>query len=161
MARRLIVIPRPAWRLEGAERIGEGYPRDYTEADMRRWAADVGRLHATPPEEVERLRSLPRERLSPGERGVVRAYESYFTEPSRGIKGSLRDDGIVELDGGSHRAAYMIERDVPVPVWVSGPDERRLDEYAMRCERELAQERTRADRRPREDVDRGDDHVRA
>ena len=58
MARRLIVIPRPAARLVGAERIGAGYPRDYTESDMRRWAADLERLYATAPDELARLRSL-------------------------------------------------------------------------------------------------------
>jgi hypothetical protein len=161
VARRLIVIPRPGSRLEAAERIGPGYPRDYTESDMRHWADDVQRLNATPPDELQRLRSLSRDRLTPAQRGVVDAHEHYFTDPSRGIKGSLREDGIVELDGGRHRAAYLIEREEPVPVWVSCPDERRLDEYAVRCEREMAQGRERANGRSHDDRDRGDDRVRA
>ena len=44
---------------------------------------------------------------APEQRGVVRAYNAYFVAPERGIKGSLREDGKVELDGGRHRAAYL------------------------------------------------------
>lgn len=134
MPRKLILIPQPAARLEGATHIEPGYPKGYDESDMRRWAADVERLYATPPDEVARLRALPREQLTPDQRGVVAAHEHYFAEPSRGITGSLREDGVVELDTGRHRASYMLERGTdPIPVWVSARDQRALDAYAQRC----------------------------
>lgn len=45
------------------------------------------------------------------------------------MKGYLREDGRVELEGGRHRAAYMVEQGIgPVPVWVSCEDPQRLQE---------------------------------
>ena len=138
VARKLIVIPEAPSRIEGAVRIDASYPRMYTEAEMRQWAVDTERLLNTPPAAIERLRTMGRDRLTPEERVVARVYDEYFVDPSRGIKGSLRDDGVVELDGGRHRAAYLIERGVDVPVWVSTPDQGRLDAYANRCARDRA-----------------------
>jgi hypothetical protein len=157
MARRLIVIARPARRVVGATPIGPDYPRSYSASKMRRWAADLERLAAMSADELARLQALAPEDLTLEQRGVVDAHAAYFLDPSRGIKGDLRDDGVIELSGGRHRAAYIAERGEPMPVWVSCPDEHRLDDYAARCERELELERTR-DRTERSG---GGDRVRA
>ena len=144
MPRRLILIPRARSRLVGATRIESGYSKDYTPEQMRAWADDLARLQRTPAADLERWRSMTPDDLTPEQRGTLAAQDAYFSEAPRGIKGSLREDGLVELDGGRHRAGYLLERDVdPIPVWVSCPDERRLDAYAAQCERELP--RARAD----------------
>src|SRR4051812_28092764 len=71
MARRLIIIPRAHARIVGAERIDGRYPRPYTEAEMRQWAADLERVYATPTAELDRLRGLPREDLTSDQRALV------------------------------------------------------------------------------------------
>jgi hypothetical protein len=104
---------------------------------MRRWAEDLDRLHKTPPEELARLQALPREDLTPEQSGLLLAHDKHFVEAERGIHGSLRPDNTVELDGGRHRAGYILESGTePIPVWVSAPDEARLDAFEAVCERE-------------------------
>lgn len=146
MARRLILLD-PS-RLDGVTPIEPGYPRDYTAQDMRTWAADLERYFRTPAADLARWRAAPPETLAPEQRGVVRAYDAYFVAPERGIKGSLREDGKVELDGGRHRAAYLTERGTPIPVWVSARDERQLDALSSRrAARERERNEERGDRR--------------
>jgi hypothetical protein len=145
MARRCILIPRPDTRLRGSTTIEPGYPKPYTPEQMREWADDLDRYNRTPPADRDRWRALADDQLTPDQRRVVAVHDTYFTEASRGIKGSLRDDGTVELDGGRHRAGYMLERDVdPIPVWVSAPDERQLDAFEAQCNRELPRARNEA-----------------
>lgn len=133
MARRLILIDEPRRLLEGATPIEPGYPRDYTADEMRGWAADLQRYYRTPAEDLSRWCAAPRDSLAPEQQRVVRVYETLFVEPDRGIKGALREDGKVELYGGTHRAAYLMEQGTrPIPVWVTARDERQLDELAGR-----------------------------
>lgn len=136
MARRLILIDEPRRVLDGATPIEPGYPRDYTADDMRAWAADLERYYRTPAEDLARWHAAPRESLTPDQQRVVRTFAQFFEAPDRGIKGSLRDDGTVELIGGRHRAAYLMEQGVrPIPVWVTARDERQLDELGRRGRR--------------------------
>ena len=128
MARRLILIDSPRRLLDGATPIERGYPRGYTPDEMRSWAADLERYYPPPAAELARWRSAPSETLTPDERRVVTVYEKYFVAAERGIKGTLRDDGKIELSGGRHRAAYLMEQGTtPIPVWVSAREERELD----------------------------------
>jgi hypothetical protein len=164
MPRELILVTDPRSRLDGSTLIEPGYPRDYTPAEMRTWAEDLERLYRTPPEEVERWRSLPPEALAPEQQRALTAHDKYFVEPDRGIKGSLREDGTVELAGGRHRAGYLLERGTsPIPVWVTAPDQRQLDEFRQRCEVEPPRQRSTPERQPLErgtNTDERGDRVR-
>lgn len=144
------------------------------------WADDLDRLYRTSPEDLNRWKEMPANQLSQEQRRTLAVRDKYFIQPELGIKGSLRDDGKVELDGGRHRAGYLLERGVdPVPVWVSAPDQRQLDALEAQCARErlpartdapardeppprvaLAEQRER-DREPAGDADSGGDRVRA
>lgn len=133
MSRRLLFFSPSDERLEGACRIDGTYPRGYTEEDMRRWAKDLDRVLALSPEERARLRATKLESLTPDEQALRCAQAHHLDDPSRGIKGSLRPDGKIELDGGRHRAAYAQERGVAaLPVWVSG-GVRELDALERKC----------------------------
>jgi hypothetical protein len=142
MPRKLILIPRPQDRLLDTTRIEAGYPRQYTPEQMRDWAADMSRYDDMSPEGLARLRSLPGDQLSPEQQRILDVEHYYLEEPDRGIKGSLRSDGTVEINGGRHRAGYMIEQGVDrVPVWVSAASERELESFDAQCQRERQQVR--------------------
>lgn len=144
MPRQLIRIPHPRDRLVGAQVIEPTYPKDYTPEQMRQWADDLDRLNRTAPEELERWRQTSPEQLAPEQQRVLTAYATYYGDSEARIKGSLRDDGTVELDNGRHRVAYMEERGVEsIPVWVSAADQRQLDQLSAQCERELARQPVR------------------
>jgi hypothetical protein len=130
LARALVLIPNPDRLLIGATQIGDGYPRSYTPEQMRTWARDLEHLFRTSRAERDALLRGTREDLSPDAAALRAVYENYFLEPDRGIKGELQADGRVELFGGRHRAAYMVERGThPVPVWVSCPDPEHLARF--------------------------------
>jgi hypothetical protein len=136
MARRLILIDEPRRVLDGATPIEPGYPRDYSPDEMRSWATDLERYYRTPVEDLARWRAAPPESLAPEQQRVVAVYDKFFVASERGIKGTLREDGKVELRGGRHRAAYLMERGTtPIPVWVTARDERQLDELGRRGRR--------------------------
>ncbi len=158
MPRKLILVTRPGERLRESSTIEPGYPKPYTPEQMRAWADDLDRYNRTSAADRERWRALPDEQLTPEQRRVVAVHDTYLTDAPRGIKGSLRDDGTVELDGGRHRAGYMLERDVdPIPVWVSAPDQRRLDAFETQCNRERPRARPEAaEREPQQQRDAGD-----
>lgn len=142
----------------GATRIEPGYPKDYTPEQMRGWAEDVDHLNRVSPAELDRWQMLAPEQLTPEQRRVLVARDTYYGDSDARLKGSLREDGTVEMDNGSHRVWYMQERGVdPIPVWVSSPDERRLDRFSEQCERELQQTReaapARVDPPPRTSMD--------
>src|SRR3954451_22768483 len=127
MPRQLILVTQPRSRLAGATTIDPGYPRNYTPDDMRMWAEDLERLYATSPSDLARWRSLAPDHLTLEQRRTLVVQDKYFTEPERGINGSLRDERTVDLDRGRHRAGYLLERGIdPIPVWVSAPDQRQL-----------------------------------
>src|SRR4051794_10999574 len=141
--RRLVLIPRAQARLVDTTRIEPGYPKGYTPEQMRGWAEDVKQYNNTSPEELARLRSTSPAWLSPDQQRLLDVEHYYFEEPDRGIKGSLRPDQTVEIDGGRHRAGYMVEQGVdPVPVWVSAPSERELEDFDAQCQGERQQART-------------------
>lgn len=136
--RQLILIPRSQSRLVGATTIGPGYTKGYTPDEMRTWADDLDRCNRTSSAELERWQTIPADQLTPEQRRTLAVRDKYFGDPQAGIKGSLRPDERVELDGGRHRAGYILERGVdPVPVWVSAPEQRDLDAFSAQCEREL------------------------
>jgi hypothetical protein len=144
MPRQLIRIPFPRDRLVGAHAIEPTYPKEYTPEQMREWADDLDRLNRTAPEELEGWRRMPPEQLTLEQRRVLTAHATYYGDSEARIKGSLRDDGTVELDNGLHRVAYMQERGVEsIPVWVSAADQRRLDQFTAQCERDLARQPVR------------------
>ena len=125
--------------------IEPGYPRDYTPEQMRTWADDLQRLHRTSAAELDAWRATAPEQLTPEQRRTLAVRNHYFTEPSRGIVGSLLPDGRVQIDQGRHRAGYLIERGVdPVPVWVSHADPRVLDAFGSACAREIEARRGEA-----------------
>ena len=134
MPRALVLIPDPERLLTGTTQIGAGYPRSYTPEEMRRWARDLERLLRTSRAERAVLLRTTREELSP-DAGALRAvYDNCFGEPDRGVKGELQADGRVELSGGRHRAAYMVERGTyPVPVWVSCRESEHLERFRDTC----------------------------
>ena len=137
MPRELIHVTRSASRLTGQTRLEPGYPKDYTAEQMRMWADDMDRLNRTSPAELSRLQALAPDQRSPEEQRMLVVHDTYLTDNTYAIKGSLRPDGKVELDGGRHRAAYMVERGVdPVPVWVWAPDQRQLDDLRAQCDGE-------------------------
>ncbi len=143
MPRQLIPITRARARLVGDTRIEPGYSKDFSAAQMRGWAADLDRLQRLPPAEVDRLRATPPDRLIPEEQRLRVAYDKFLAEPDRGIKGTLRDDGTVELQGGRHRTAYLLEQGVePVPVWVTAADETKLGRLRAECERDARLDQT-------------------
>ncbi|MDX6720558.1 MAG: hypothetical protein QOJ63_2812 [Solirubrobacteraceae bacterium] len=161
MPRELILVTRSAERLTGATRIEPGYPRDYTADDMRMWADDMGRLNRVSPAELRDLRASRPDQLSSEQQRMLAVHDRCMTNAQDGIKGSLGRDGRIELDGGRHRAAYMIERGVdPVPVWVWAPEQRQLDDLRARCEGERVQVREPGRERNR-DADSGGDRVRS
>lgn len=122
----------------GAVKIDNSYPRSYSETEMRQWAQDLKSTYRSHPDDIERWSTLDTSALSAEQRRLVKAHRALFTDPERGIKGSLRDDGLVELDGGRHRAAYMVEQGVEaVPVWVTAPDAESLTCFADSCAREI------------------------
>ena len=135
MPRQLVRIP--ITRLTGAHRIEPGYPKSYTPEQMRAWADDLNRLNHTSPEELQRLRTAPLDLLNDEQRARVAAYNMYYGDGESRLKGSLRDDGSVELENGSHRVAYMEDRSVDsVPVWVWANDTNRLERFRAECEAE-------------------------
>jgi hypothetical protein len=145
MARRLVLIPYPSERVVGATRIEPGYPRQYTPDEMRGWANDLKRSYATSPDELQRLGSAPPQLLTDEQRRILDVHNHLFNDASTGIKGSLRPDGRVELDGGRHRAGYLLEQGInPMPVWVSAPDQRQLDDFTSRCQEDLARQQLAA-----------------
>jgi hypothetical protein len=151
MAAQLIEIPRSQARLEGAVLIEPGYTKGHTAAKMRSWADDLARYHRTSLAERTLWRSLPPERLTDPQRGVLRIEDKLYRKADLGIKGDLRDDRTVELDWGRHRAGYMLERGVdPIPVWVASDDARRLETFRIRCEQQVERDRGAAPRLSRE-----------
>lgn len=105
---------------------------------MRGWADDLQQRYGTSPKDLQRLSSAPPELLTEREKRILDVHAHLFNDPTTGIKGSLGPDGSVDLEGGRHRARYLLERGVdPIPVWVSAPDQRQLDEFAARCGAEL------------------------
>ena len=173
LPRELIHVTRSASRLTGQTRIQPGYPKDYSAEQMRMWADDMDRLNRTSPVELSRLQALPPDQRSAEQQRMLVVHDTYLTDNTYAIKGSLRPDGKVELDGGRHRAAYMVERGVdPVPVWVWAPDQRQLDDLRAQCdgERRRAREAVRATlpeqsrargRDGRDDFETGGDRARA
>ncbi len=159
-------MSRPSSRLEGSTTIEPGYAKSYTPDEMRMWADDLDRYIRAPPAEVERWRATATTELTPEQRRVLAVHDKFYTEAALGIKGSLRDDGKVELDGGRHRAGYLLERDVdPIPVWVSARDEQQLDAFEAQCARERparTEAPAREERPPRvapaDGRERGDDN---
>jgi hypothetical protein len=145
MARRLVLIPYPSERVVGATRIEPGYPRQYTPDEMRAWANDLKQSYATSPDELQRLGSAPPQLLTDEQRRILDVHNHLFNDASTGIKGSLRPDGRVELDGGRHRAGYLLEQGInPMPVWVSAPDQRQLDDFTSRCQGDLVKQQLAA-----------------
>jgi hypothetical protein len=144
-------MTRPRQRLTGDRRIDETYQRDYTPEQLRRFAHDVEQLRTLPEGELQRWQSVPRAELNGDQNRLLNSAHK-FLDSSKGIKGDLRQDGIVELQGGTHRAFYCIEQGVdPVPVWVGSRDSARLNALRQQCERELsmrerAQAHLRSDR---------------
>jgi hypothetical protein len=147
----LVLVPPSRGLLAGSTPIGAGYPRDYTPQQMRAWSDDLARLYRTAeadrarPAGQRRLdvwRATPRDQLSPDARRVVELHDKLFVSADRGIKGSLRPDGSVELDGGRHRAHYLLERGTePVPVWVRSSDPQQVEDFRARCHAEVARSR--------------------
>lgn len=149
MARSLILVP--AFRMVGATAIDERYPRSYTPDDMRRWAADLHRALAVDPTELDAWRALSPDERSPEQAGAVQAHDRFLGDPADGIKGSLREDGRVDLDGGRHRAHYIADRaDALVPIWVSAPSARSLDDFAADCRSHTALDAPSREQRARE-----------
>jgi hypothetical protein len=140
MPRELILVPGSL--VGGAMPIGPGYQKAHTPADMRRWAADLDRHY--------RLAELGVRGSRPPE--IDRVDRALF-DPQHGdrIRGDLLPDGRVVLANGRHRAYYIAERgDTPVPVWVSAPDQRDLDAFAVRCDRTIGRDRPVLANRPHE-----------
>lgn len=128
MSRRLIFLAPDDPRLEGATRIEPGYPRDYTEEQMRGWLRDLDAVLDLPPREQERLRQADPAMLTDRERALRTAQSKFLDNPEHGIKGDLRPDGVVELEGGRHRTAYARDEGLTaIPVWVSGSDRELAD----------------------------------
>ena len=124
--RALVLVPDPAKRLVGAQPIGRGYTKEYTAPEMRAWGSALARLYQTPTAQLAELRGADTQMLRPNDRAVVEAHKHLFEESERGIAGTLREDGRIELDRGRHRVTYMLDQGVePIPVWVlpgiSGP----------------------------------------
>ncbi len=133
MAGRLILVPPSRTLMPDAEPIGPGYPRDYTPEDMRRWADDLAHLYRVAEADG---------RMPADDRRVVETRDKLMTEAHRGIKGSLRDDGTIDLTGGRHRAHYIIERGTdPVPVWVTARDPAALERFSEDCRTSLQRSR--------------------
>jgi hypothetical protein len=151
VARALLLIPPSRQLFVDAEPIEPGYPRQYTPAEMRAWSDDLARLYRTveqdrtlPPSQrrLDAWLATPPDRLPADARGALAARDHLLSEPDRGIKGSLRADGRVELRGGRHRAHYILERQGdPVPVWVDCPDAQRLEQFRAACETSVARSR--------------------
>jgi hypothetical protein len=138
MPRKLILVPRPRSRVIGATTIELGYTKGYTPDEMRMWADDLDRSNRTASADLERWRATPPDRLSNEQRRVLAVRDKCLGDWEGGINGSLRPDQKVELDGGRHRAGYMLERGVdPVPVWVWAREQRDLDTFSAQCDREL------------------------
>lgn len=154
MPRELSLVTRAASRLEGTTRIEPGHPRDCTPEQMRMWADDMARLNRTSPDEHARLRAGSPADLTREQQRMLAVQDRLLLDASVGIKGSLRDDGKIELDGGCHRAGYMVERGVdPIPVWVPAPEQRQLDDLRAECDRSRGRDRGR-------DEQGGSDRVR-
>jgi len=153
--RALVLIPPSRALFHGALPVGPGYPRPYSDAEMRAWSDDLGRLYRTIERDrgrqpgqrrLDALLAAPRDRLGREERGVVDAHRQLLAAADQGIKGDLRTDGRVELSGGRHRAHYVLERQSdPVPVWVSCRESGTLERFRSACQR--AVERSRPDLR--------------
>lgn len=151
--RKLVFIPNPESRLEGAVLIDPTYSKDWSPEQMREWAHDVDRMNRTPAAELDRWAVIPPEQLTPEQRRVLDVRSKLTREHESGVNGVLRDDGQVELESGRHRAGYMLEQGVdPVPVWVWAPEQRELDAFEAQCERERP--RARAEPGSREPVAR-------
>lgn len=160
MPRRLVLVPLP-FPLVGPERIDGCYPRSYSEADMRGWAMDLDRALAASNAEIARLDDLPSEMRSVEEQRMLQARRHFLRDPVLGVRGTLRDDGAIEIDAGRHRAAYVAERGSVLPVWVSCSRTRRLEEFAARCEQGARSRSARSDlaRAERGNDDRKPDRV--
>src|SRR4051794_3769090 len=102
MTRELILIPHAHLRIAGMAPIDPGYPKDYTAAEMRRWADDLHHLYRTHTEELAAWQTTPLEGLSEDQRRIVAVHRRLFGDPTDGIKGSLRGAGVVELESGRH-----------------------------------------------------------
>jgi hypothetical protein len=150
--RALVLVPPSLPLLQGSSAIGSSYPRTYRDADMRAWADDLATLYrvveedrSLPPKDrrLERWLATPRDLLPDANaRAVVDVHRQLMGDPASGIKGSLRSDGRIELDGGRHRAHYILERgDTPVPVWVSASDPVRLEQLRHACHSEIDRRR--------------------
>lgn len=125
MPRALVFVPAQSGMLVGSTPIGPGYPRSHRPDDMRQWANGLERLYR----DIE-----ARGDGSAAGRTAQDAHRHFLSEPAAGIKGSLRDDGRVVLDGGRHRAHYLLERGTdPVPVWVSARDSDALARFQGDC----------------------------
>jgi hypothetical protein len=130
----LVLIPNSGRVLLGAEPIRAEYPRPYRPEQMRAWAHDLDRFYELSRADRIALLSAERERLPPNAARVRAVYDNYFLEPDRGVKGDLGPDGRVELAGGRHRAAYMVEQGTsPIPVWVSCQDSAQLARFRDTC----------------------------
>lgn len=180
MPRRLIFITQPRSRLTETTTIEPGYSKGYSPDEMRMWAEDLDRYNRTPPADVEHWRSMAAHQLSPEQRRTLAVHDKYFVEAASGIRGSLRADQKVELDGGRHRAGYLLEQGVdPVPVWVWAGDQRQLEALEAQCAQErlparlgaagrverwprvaLAEQHREHDREHNDDADTGADRVR-
>jgi hypothetical protein len=149
--RTLILLPDPAF-VSGTTPIQPGYTKQHSPVEMRTWAADLETLYRTiegdrslPPGQtrIERVRATPREHLSPHAQRLKDLDRHLFgTDATERIEGTLGDDGRVEVDGGRHRAHYILERGgTPVPVWVTHPDAQALRTYRDACHAEVARRR--------------------
>lgn len=142
MPRMLLLLPPSPLLIQGATPIGQGYPRSYTDADLRdvaRQLDEICRAHEADcrnPGGDQRMERITRrqEPVTPEDTRLAETYDKFFRDPSAGVRGSLGRDGRVELDAGRHRAYYVMERGVPVPVWVSAPDRKQLHELRERCD---------------------------
>ena len=156
MPRELILIPPKQTVFRNAEPIGQGYPRQntYTQQQMREWAQDASEVEQITREDrnlpggkrrMDLLLAKPAAQLSAHERRLLQAHDHLYSSRGDAIRGDLLADGRVDLEGGKHRAHYLLERGTPVPVWVSARDQAQLDRFRSLCEdtrqRELTAER--------------------
>jgi hypothetical protein len=161
MPRSLVLVPPFPQLFAGTTPVGPGYPRTYTPQEMRAWAVGAERLDRVMDADrslpagqrrLDRWLATPRDQLPADARAAVDAFRKLHADPGAGIRGTLRSDGKVELEGGRHRAHYLVERGAsPVPVWVDCPDAARLEHYRRQCDAHVA--RLRDNRRDRRNVD--------
>ena len=167
MNRVLICVPTgPPDReqlLEGAVPLDAGYPKSFVAADFRSWAQDVDRIHALMASDPTGQRLEQALRVDPSLRHTC---SRLFGDPTDGIKGELNSAGgqqRVMLDGGRHRAYYLMERGwASTPVWVRADDAGALEVFRSQCHdsvRQLDQGLAESYER-RSQIDRSDqDHL--